>query len=320
MQFFTWANIDYLESNFNDLKPIFDFLNGIFIGGDLKGKKYLLELLKEYDIELHRWHFTMINSDQNYMNNFPERYAENRNHVSTIENPPYVNYYRWLCPSEEENKTHLINLINSTLEDEIWSGFHLDYIRFCDVILPKALQSHYGLDQSYEMPEFDYCYCERCVNGFKAKYGYDILQIENPNKDQNWKKFRYNLIFTITEAAREVCKKHNKVISAAVFPTCEIASNLVRQRWCDWRLDNIYPMLYNNFYNENIDWIINSAIKNRINCPQSKIVPSLYLPELNKDKFKNLVSRLRQNNFDQVSLFNIGNIDSSIIKIARRFD
>ena len=38
-------------------------------------------------------------------------------------------------------------------------GVHLDYVRHCDVILPRGLWERYDLVQDIEHPEFDFCYC-----------------------------------------------------------------------------------------------------------------------------------------------------------------
>ncbi len=61
-------------------------------------------------------------------------------------------------------------------------GIHLDYIRFPDVILAKGLWKKYNLVMDKEYPQFDYCYCDKCVGDFKAKTGIDIKAVEEPSE------------------------------------------------------------------------------------------------------------------------------------------
>jgi hypothetical protein len=56
--------------------------------------------------------------------------------------------------------------------------------------------------------------------------------------------------FLVT-AAREKGKK----ITAAVFPGPTLARKMVRQDRGRWDLDAFLPMLYNNFYETDLDWV-----------------------------------------------------------------
>ena len=55
-------------------------------------------------------------------------------------------------------------------------GIHLDYVRYCDVILPVNLWQNYGIEQTRELPEYDFCYCETCRAKYKAEHGVDPLE------------------------------------------------------------------------------------------------------------------------------------------------
>jgi len=70
-----------------------------------------------------------------------------------------------------------------------------------------------------------------------------------------WKQFRLNAVKNIVNDAYEIAHKYNKNLTAAVFPYPEMADHMVRQRWDKWNIDEVYPMIYHGFYNEEIDWI-----------------------------------------------------------------
>jgi len=46
-----------------------------------------------------------------------------------------------------------------------------------------------------------------------------------------------------------------KLITAAVFLSPEMSRQMVRQDWSNWKLDIALPMLYHNFYRQNLEWI-----------------------------------------------------------------
>ena len=135
-------------------------------------------------------------------------------------------------------------------------GIHLDYIRFPDVILARGLWDKYGLVMDREYPQYDYCYCDHCVEDFKELSGMDILEAEDPSQVEEWKQFRYDLITSIVNRLVEQVHASDKQITAAVFPgPNSVAKKIVRQEWDKWDLDAFYPMNYNDFYLEDTRWI-----------------------------------------------------------------
>jgi uncharacterized lipoprotein YddW (UPF0748 family) len=70
-----------------------------------------------------------------------------------------------------------------------------------------------------------------------------------------WKQFRLNRVKDIVNDAYVIAHKYNKKLTAAVFPYPEMADHMVRQRWDKWTIDEVYPMIYHGFYNEEVDWI-----------------------------------------------------------------
>ena len=80
-------------------------------------------------------------------------------------------------------------------------------------------------------------------------------EIKNTSIDMEWKQFRLNRVRDVVNDAYKIVHKYNKNLTAAVFPYPEMADHMVRQRWDKWTIDEVYPMIYHGFYNEEIDWI-----------------------------------------------------------------
>ena len=207
-------------------------------------------------IEYHRWFWTMNrNGDAWAQENHPEWFTVSRNLESSLEKPPYVGYYKWVCPSRAPVRQYLSGRVGELAANPAVDGVHLDYVRHCDVILPRGLWETYDLVQDDEHPEFDFCYCGVCRDRFAALDGRDPLEIPDPPSDEAWRRFRWD---SVTGAVRELAAavhQQEKPITAAVFPTPEIARTLVRQAWDEWPLDRFFPMLYHSFYLEDVAWI-----------------------------------------------------------------
>ena len=253
-QFSTTASDEDLKNQFEDLKN--KGIDGLMYSAKHKPETYkrVGKIAKSVGLEFHAWIPTMVQHTNPKLK--PEWYAVNRKGESAFDKPAYVAYYQFLCPSKEGTYKFLEELYSKIADLEEVDGIHLDYIRFPDVILARGLWEKYGLVMDVEHPQFDYCYCDDCVNAFKEKSGIDIKSVKNPSQVEAWKQFRYNLITNIVNKLADVVHSKNKVISAAVFPgPNSIAKKLVRQEWDKWNLDAFYPMNYNDFYLEDTEWI-----------------------------------------------------------------
>ncbi len=87
-------------------------------------------VLAQYDMKLHAWRWTLNRS--NYAKEHPDWYAVNRNHESVLDKPPYVGYYRWLCPSNEGVRKVIAEDYRQIASIPGLGGVHLDYVRYCD--------------------------------------------------------------------------------------------------------------------------------------------------------------------------------------------
>ena len=263
------ASDDSIKSTFLDLKE--KGLDGLMYNGgqDPETYKRVGKIAKEVGLEFHTWIPTMVQGENPKLDS--SLYAINGNGESAWDKPAYVPYYKFLCPNREEVYQFLAEMYGSVADVEEVDGIHLDYIRFPDVILARGLWDKYGLVMDREYPDYDYCYCDKCVSDFKAQYGIDIKEVDDPSTVQEWKQFRYDLITKIVNRLAEVVHKKGKQLNAAVFPgPNSVAKKIVRQEWDKWDLDAVYPMNYNDFYLEKPEWV-GAMTKEGVEAIENKI-------------------------------------------------
>ena len=252
-------------------------------------------------LEAHYWRWTLNRSD--FLKTHPEWYAVNRLGESSADKPAYVDYYRFLCPSRPEIAATLAKSYLSDAHLPFVSGVHLDYIRVPDVVLPVNLWKNYGIEQTRELPQYDYCYCEHCRDAFKQKNGKDPIALEFPMECQSWLNFRYDAIGNVANTIARHVKGKGKFISAAVFPGPSMARRMVRQDWGNWTLDAFFPMIYNGFYNEGADWIGRSVKESvEIVNGRAEIYAGLFFPDI-KDDFEACLDAAFDNGASGVSFF-----------------
>lgn len=256
-------------------------IRGILFGND--SEKHF-RAAKVQGIEAHRWIWTMNRGDKTLMESHPDWYAKSRKGDSCVDKPPYVGYYRWLCPSKDDVRNYIFEDAKSVLQKDYVDGIHLDYVRFCDVILPVNLWEHYHIEQTRELPEYDFCYCDNCKALFKQRYNIDLDEIKYPEASLSWRQFRYDLITDIVNEIAMIAKRLDKKISAAVFPTPEVARRNVRQDWTNWDLSAVFPMTYHAFYKEEVSWV-GSAVREGLRglAKRFPLYAGLYLPDFKND-------------------------------------
>jgi uncharacterized lipoprotein YddW (UPF0748 family) len=267
-------------------------------------------------LEFHRWIWTLNRSGDAWVKeHHPEWFTVSRNGESSLTNPPYVGYYQWLCPTRPEVRDYLASTVDELAQDDRLDGVHLDYVRHCDVVLPRGLWAKYGLIQDREHPEFDFCYCEVCRSRFREESGTDPLELPDPTADEAWRRFRWESVTGLVEALSRVARARGKPITAAVFPTPAIARRLVRQSWDRWPVDEVYPMLYHAFYEEGLGWIGRCvaegleglSARTGSNAP-GHLHAGLYLPDLPSAELAQAVRLAREAGAAGVSLFEMGGI------------
>ena len=252
-------------------------------------------------VEVHAWVPTMMRGEMT--EEHPDWYAVNRKGVSTAEEPP-LDYYRFLSPCVEGVQQYTVRRMKRLAQIEGLSGVQLDYIRFPDVILPVALQPKYDLDQgNREMARFDYGYHRACRAMFEEQTGTDPMELDDPAGNEEWVQLRYDRITAIVEQGAEVVHAEGKTLSAAVFPTPDIARKLVRQDWDAWPLDAVMPMIYHNFYEKPVSWI-ETATRRGIRALGGAfpLYSGLFVPELAPEQLPEAVAYARSGGASGITL------------------
>ncbi|MGF7231883.1 family 10 glycosylhydrolase [Arachidicoccus sp.] len=252
-------------------------IKGIFIEAD---SQMHFKIAKKYKLETHRWIWTLNRGDADLLKDHPDWYAVSRKGDSCAIKPPYVSYYRWLCPSKPSTLDFLSKEVNDILSKDYVDGIQLDYIRYCDVILAINLWKKYNIVQTAELPEYDFCYCDHCQQKFHEWSGETLSDIEYPQESLSWRHFRYNQVNDIVNHLAKIAKQHGKPITATGFPTPEVARRLVRQDWTNWNIEAMFPQFYHGFYNENLRWI-GDAVKEGVHFLNGKfpLYAGIYLPD-----------------------------------------
>jgi uncharacterized lipoprotein YddW (UPF0748 family) len=271
-------------------------------------------------LEVHAWMITMNRPGDTTALKHPDWYMVSRSGKSCFDDRPYVDYYQWLSPSHPEAKAHILSLVEGLAKVEGIASVHLDYIRYPDIYLPVGLLPKYNLVQNEELPDFDFDYSEASVKRFEKLFGKDITKAEVPAIDIEWKQFRLNEIKAVVDDAYEIAHKHGKNLTAAVFPYPEMADHMVRQRWDKWNIDAVLPMIYNNFYNEDNNWIkfaSQQGIRD-LKGKNTKLHTGLYLPEMNNDALAKAINTVKETKASGVAFFDIQESHYQIIKDSKK--
>ncbi|MCL4539285.1 MAG: family 10 glycosylhydrolase [Bacteroidetes bacterium] len=212
----------------------------------------ILPLAKAEGLEVHAWMWSMPCNIPEIVEKHPEWYVVNRLGESAAVKPAYVPIYKFFCPSREGAREFVKKTVTELSQIDGLDGVHFDFIRYPDVILPIALQPRYNIKQTYEFPQYDYCYCDVCRHDFERRTGVDPLKLKDPAGSEAWKQFRYDRItHLVNDIYIPIVHRHKKMATAAVFPNWRD----VRQQWFHWNLNGALPMLYNKAYDEGIEWI-----------------------------------------------------------------
>jgi len=290
-------------------------IEGVLIGG---GEVDLLaEATRAEGLIFHRWVWTLNrNGDEWAKETHPEWFTVSRNGESTLEHPPYVGYYKWLCPTREPVRAYVAEELGQLAAGPV-DAVHLDYVRHSDVILPRALWETYDLVQDQEYPEFDFCYCEVCREEFARLDGRDPMELDDPQSDEAWRRFRWDSVTGLVQQVAAAVHGQDTLLSAAVFPTPTIARRLVRQAWDEWPVDMVFPMLYNTFYEEGIPWIGAGVREGVAALGGRPLHAGLYLPEMTPGELTEAVVTSREAGASGVSFFEMEGLTDEHLEALR---
>ena len=223
-----------------------------------------IPLAHKHGLEVYAWLWTMnLEHDRKeIVEKHPEWFSVNRKGESLADTKAYVDYYKFMCPALPEVREHIKKKIEAYCEVEGLNGIAIDYHRFVDVILPTTLWPRYGIIQDREYPEWDYGYHPYMIELFKEKHGYDPRESKDPSTDELWLQFRCDQITEVANEIAEIVHAHGKIMAASPFPTPAMSRRMVRQDWGKWNLDIVFPMVYYNFYTEDVSFISDCTIEN----------------------------------------------------------
>ncbi|MGL5785714.1 MAG: family 10 glycosylhydrolase [Bacteroidales bacterium] len=287
---------------------------GIFFEQDSE-KHY--RIAKKAGLEAHRWMWIMNRADA--LKNNPEWAAVSRNGDGCAVAPPYVDYYKWMCPSRPEVIKHISDDVKQQLSKDYVDGIHMDYVRYCDVVLPVNLWQGYGIEQTSEHPEYDFCYCEVCKKKFEEEYGIKVDEIKYPQESLSWRNFRYNAVSSVVTQVVRDAGDAGKPVTAAVFPTPDVAKRIVRQDWTNWNLTAVYPMIYHGFYKEPVRWI-GDAVAQGVRGIDGRfpLYAGLFLPDFKDcNEFEEGVRFALSNGARGISVF--GDPDDKYLNVLSRY-
>ncbi|MFC5045563.1 family 10 glycosylhydrolase [Aquimarina hainanensis] len=265
----------------------------------------LAALATKEGLEVHAWMFTTNRPGDTIALQHPDWYMVSRSGKSCFDDRPYVDYYQWLSPSHPEARKHILSLVEGLAKVKGVESVHLDYIRYPDVFLPIGLLPKYKLTQEEELPDFDFDYSDASVEKFKKLHHKDPRTMKNPAIDMEWKNFRLNEITSLVNEAYTIAHAHDKKLTAAVFPYPEMADHMVRQRWDKWNIDAVLPMIYHNFYEEELDWIGYATAQGvqDLAAKKTELHTGLYLPPLSAEELSIAIKEAKNNGAKGVSFF-----------------
>ena len=267
-----------------------------------------------------RWVWTLNRPGDSIARQHPEWYAVNRKGQNSLEYNAYVGYYQWLSPFSEGARNHIRENIAKIAEVEGLASVHLDYVRYVDVILGAALQPKYDLVQDHEMPEYDYGYHPAAREEYKKIFGEDPMEMDHPELSTEWRQFRLNAVTSLVNELSEMCHEKNQKISAAVFPFPTMSRSMVRQDWSNWDLDIALPMIYHNFYNQNLNWIkfVTEQGVNEIDG-RFPLYSGLYLPSLKPAELDTAIQNSIDGGAAGISIFEMGGLTDEHLEVIKKY-
>ncbi|MEO8479340.1 MAG: Tat pathway signal protein [Gemmatimonadota bacterium] len=293
-------------------------ITGVLVGG---GDSALhTEAAHAEGLVLHRWTWALNrNGDTAVQEAHPEWFSVSREGNDSLTHPPYVGYYRWLCPTRRPVREYLAGIVDAVAATDGIDAVHLDYIRHPDVILPRNLWEQYGLVQDHEMAAYDFCYCEVCRERFERESGRDPLSLADPTSDVEWRRFRWRMVTETVQVLAGAVHGRGKAISAAVFPTPTIARKLVRQEWDRWPLDIVFPMIYHGFYREPVSWIEAATAEGVAALPNSTpLISGVYLPDLPASALGDAMRAARRGGARGVSMFEMNGLSNEHLAMVKQ--
>ena len=222
-------------------------------------------LAKENDVTLYAWIWTLRprGDREQLLKDHPEWFDYNVKGESLADSRPYLDSYAFLSAALPQVRDYVRENVRRVCEMDGIEGICLDYCRIVDRILPISLSYKYEKPHDAEFfPEYDYGYHPEALKLFEAEYGYDPRKVEDPTRDSLWCSFRERMITEVANIAAEVAHSYGKKVTASPFVSDELASVMVGQKYTEWDLDLVFPMVYSDFYTMEPGFVYEAVLQN----------------------------------------------------------
>lgn len=274
-----------------------------------------IPIANKHGLEVYAWLWTMNleHGAAEVVRDHPEWLSVNRNGESLADTQAYVGYYKFMCPALPEVRQYIRDKVAAYCEVDGLNGIAIDYHRFVDVVLPTTLWPKYGIVQDKEYPQWDYGYHPAMIELFMSKYGYDPREQEDPSTDEQWLQFRCDQITEVANEIADVVHSYGKIMAASPFPTPQMSRKMVRQDWGKWNLDIVFPMVYSNFYTEDVSFISDCTIENvRDKNPETTLYCGMMAMN-GPGMFESMDAALN-NGAEGIAIFTVGGLRSPEVK------
>ena len=271
----------------------------IIYGANLRYFPRASKIAQKVGISIYAWIQTMIGlgDDKQWLyDNHPEAYVVTRSGIHSHEHGIYgVEHYKFLCPNQPIVRSYIKDIFEKVLNIPEIDGINLDYIRYIEQNLEK-----------YD-PNGDTCYCEYCVSDFYNKTGVKIKDIPDPSTNIAWNSYRVNVITSLVNEIANLTHLQGKLVSADVYPGPWQSTIQTKQKWQDWDLDIVFPMLYTEVFAREVEWIgeetSEGVSKLKENMRNTKIITGLQAEAMNNDDFREGVKNTLKNGAYGISVF-----------------
>ncbi len=296
-------------------------ITDFFMLADPSELSRMVHLTSGKGIRIHGWVLTFERAGDTVAQKHPDWYSVNREGKNSLEYNPYIKSYQWLSPFSNGAREYIKKNIEAIASVKGIASVHLDYVRYCDVFLPVGLQPRYNLVQDHQMPQFDFGYHPEARREFKKMFGVDPMEMKHPDLSVEWLQFRMNAVTSLVNELAVIAHEHHTKLSAAVFPFPQMARRNVRQDWSSWNLDMALPMLYNNYYNENINWIgFCTAQGVREVHGRFPIYSGLFVHALSPAELKEAILTSKKDGASGVSFFNMESLTDAHLKVIKQLN
>lgn len=225
-----------------------------------------IEMARRHGIRVYAWVWTLkppYEDRAGLLEAHPDWFDVNRLGESLADHKAYVNSYKFLSPALPEVQDYLAEKVRSICAIDGIEGICIDYCRLVDCVLPMSLSYLYDILQDGEVkPEYDYGYHPAMIARFREKYGYDPRSREDPSRDSLWCRFRCDVVTEVANRLAHEAHACGKKVTASPFATEKVAEFMVFQRFHDWDLDFVFPMVYTDFYTQDPQFAYDATVMN----------------------------------------------------------